>query len=230
MLRMPDDETILALWERAEREHPIERALSILSAFTHESRDVLAAFPVHRRDALLLSSRVATFGTQLEGIANCPNCKCEIDASVTLPATPAIPSEDGGVVSLDGATVSFRVPDSRDLAEALREPDPVGSRKVLLRRCQLSGPSEEAAERLIELELARLCDASSIELSMPCPQCLIEFTVPVDVGQFFWRELAGYAMRLLDDVHALASRYGWAEADILAMSERRRRLYLERYQ
>ena len=33
---------------------------------------------------------------------------------------------------------------------------------------------------------------------------------------------------LFDEVHALASCYGWREADILAMSGERRRQYLQR--
>jgi hypothetical protein len=35
------------------------------------------------------------------------------------------------------------------------------------------------------------------------------------------------AMRLVGDVHALARIYGWTEADVLAMSPRRRATYLE---
>jgi hypothetical protein len=51
--------------------------------------------------------------------------------------------------------------------------------------------------------------------------------VPVDVGEFFWEEIASYARGLIEDVDALASRYGWSERDILALPERRRRRYLD---
>ena len=40
-------------------------------------------------------------------------------------------------------------------------------------------------------------------------------------------ELATQAKRLLREVHFLARAYGWREADILAMSARRRQAYLE---
>jgi hypothetical protein len=36
-----------------------------------------------------------------------------------------------------------------------------------------------------------------------------------------------YARRLLYDVHALASAYGWSEDEVLAVSPARRRCYLE---
>jgi hypothetical protein len=229
MLKMPDAPAIVALWERAAGEHPIDRALSILAAFTRQPRDVLASLPVHRRDGLLVSSRVAAFGTYLEGTGHCPKCDCKVDASLHLPAMTAVPLEDGGVATLDGQEVSFRVPDSHDLADASRASDPTEARQRLLSRCHVSGPRHDGVEQLIEQELARLCDAASVELTMPCPQCGHEFVVPVDVSRFLWEEITDCALRLLDEVDALAVRYGWAEADILAMSERRRRLYLERY-
>jgi len=36
--------------------------------------------------------------------------------------------------------------------------------------------------------------------------------------------------RLLVEVHALASAYGWSEQEILSLSDARRRLYLEMVQ
>jgi hypothetical protein len=36
-----------------------------------------------------------------------------------------------------------------------------------------------------------------------------------------------WASRLLLEVHALASVYGWSERDVLNLSPRRRRLYLD---
>ncbi len=41
-----------------------------------------------------------------------------------------------------------------------------------------------------------------------------------------WREIHAWAKRQLDEVHTLASAYGWSEADILAMSASRRRRYV----
>jgi hypothetical protein len=41
-----------------------------------------------------------------------------------------------------------------------------------------------------------------------------------------WREIESMAGRLLRDVHALASAYGWHEKDILALSPVRRQFYL----
>ncbi len=230
MLRMPDAQTVLGLWERAEREHPIDRALSILSVFTCQARSTLARLPIHRLDSLLLASRVLAFGTRLEGVAICPACGCKIDASVDLSPLAPIPTEDGGTIDVGDQAVSFRIPDSRDLAEAVLVADLGSAESILLERCQLTGPASATAAQAIDAEIERLCDAASLELRMACPQCQNEFVASVDIGHFFWEELVSYAGRLIEDVDVLAARYGWAEADILAMPERRRLRYLERLQ
>jgi len=48
-----------------------------------------------------------------------------------------------------------------------------------------------------------------------------------DILTYLWSEIEDWAQRLLLEVHTLALAYGWSERDILAMSPRRRRLYLE---
>jgi hypothetical protein len=48
-----------------------------------------------------------------------------------------------------------------------------------------------------------------------------------DIEEYFWVEVAARAMRILREIHILARAYGWREADILAMSTRRRQAYLE---
>jgi hypothetical protein len=48
-----------------------------------------------------------------------------------------------------------------------------------------------------------------------------------DMPAYFWSEIQMGARRLLQEVHALASAYGWRESEILMLSAARRRAYLE---
>ena len=57
--------------------------------------------------------------------------------------------------------------------------------------------------------------------------CGHEWDELFDVVSFVWAELEVQACRLLQEVHVLARAYGWREGDVLALSPRRRRLYLE---
>ncbi|MEX3935887.1 hypothetical protein AB4Y32_29535 [Paraburkholderia phymatum] len=233
MRSLPDGQSLLALWERGQREHPVDRALSILEAFTFETRDALARLSIRRRDELLIASRVAAFGARLDGVAQCDACASELDVSVDLSARMCGDEQDGGTVFVAGREIGFRVPDSHDLAAIARCTEPRDAARALLGRCfahdantPLAPPDEEVAEA-IGVAIERLCDASSIELAISCPECGKGFQLPVDIGEFLWDELSARARSLIEDVDTLASVYGWSEAAILALPEQRRRRYLE---
>jgi hypothetical protein len=225
---LPNAQMLLALWERGEREHPIDRVLSVLAAFTQSPRHQLAALPIHRRDALLLACRGAVFGNALDGVTTCQACGCRIDVAFELPDLSGAPLADQGAIEVDGGVVSFRVPDSRDLAAAVQAPDVAAGLDLLADRCILAGPADAAAKRAIDDEIEHLCNAAWLELKLACPECPNEFVVPIDVGRFFWEELSAQTERLIEETCLLAVHFGWAEADILALPERRRQRYLER--
>jgi len=78
--------------------------------------------------------------------------------------------------------------------------------------------------------LARMAKAdpqAEVLITMQCPACPHQWSAPLDIGAFFWAELNAWATRMLREVHLLAAAYGWREPDILALSPRRRQLYLE---
>ncbi len=64
-------------------------------------------------------------------------------------------------------------------------------------------------------------------LALSCPACGRPWEAAFDVVAFLWGELDAWARRTFAEVHALASAYGWREADVLALSPERRRIYLD---
>jgi hypothetical protein len=76
-------------------------------------------------------------------------------------------------------------------------------------------------------EMAARDPQAEILLDLTCPACGTPWQALFDVAAFFWAEVAAEAKRLLREVDALARAYGWREADILALSPRRRQAYLE---
>jgi hypothetical protein len=66
-----------------------------------------------------------------------------------------------------------------------------------------------------------------IELALGCPGCGEEWSAPFDIVSFLWAEVEARARELLEEVHALASAYGWGEGEVLALSPERREAYLE---
>ena len=68
---------------------------------------------------------------------------------------------------------------------------------------------------------------ADLQLSLACPECQHTWQTPLDIVSYFWSEIQAWATRLLREIHALASAYGWNEAEVLALSSWRRRAYLE---
>ena len=79
----------------------------------------------------------------------------------------------------------------------------------------------------IALAMAQADPQADLQLALRCPDCGHEWQPPFDIARFLWQELHGWALHLLREVDTLAQAYHWAEADILAMSPRRRQAYLE---
>jgi hypothetical protein len=85
-------------------------------------------------------------------------------------------------------------------------------------------------DSVIQAVLERMGHAdpqANLEIELSCPACSHNWQETFDIVSFLWSEITAWAIRILREVHVLASAYGWREADILAMNPRRRQAYLE---
>ena len=151
---------------------------------------------------------------------------------VDVAAVAELPVQDPGErlsALVDGAEVPFRLPTTADLI-ALRGYPRDRARVALLAAClgaepgTTPGPEAEAA---VEMAMEQAAPAGAIDLLARCPACGLESSLPLDVPALLWAEIEAQASALLRDVHALATSYGWTEADVLDLSPRRRAMYLE---
>jgi hypothetical protein len=231
---------LLAVWEQGQGQLPVQQALILLAAACPDvPPDALAALRIGRRDAGLLTLREWTFGSQLVSLAICPNCGERLELAFDVADIRVV--EDGPdeplSLTVAGCEVAFRLPNSLDLAAAADLGDAEASRRMLLERCMLAvqrvGGADSADVLSPEIEaaiIARMADAdpqADVQLALVCPACGQPWLAAFDIVSFFWSELNAWAIRVLRDVHALASAYGWREADILALSPWRRQCYLE---
>lgn len=224
----------LDLWERGSRLHPVDQGLLALhAAFPEKSYNVLADWPLGRRNRALAELRGTCFGSRLQGWVSCPHCAEKLEFEMdgrALAANGEPPIEESIVVNGQ----SFRLPTSRDLALAARETDPHAAALRILQACRLeSGFTPASFEEGIEEVGARMALAdpmAEIPLALQCAACGNQWVEALDITAFLWAEVEARAKRLLLEVHALASAYGWTESEILSLSETRRRFYLEMVQ
>ena len=236
---------LLGVWERGRRQSPVRQALLLLeAACPDETPEALAALPVGRRDARLLKLRALMLGSHLESVVACPACGEQLEFSLeaeTLLVTVEEDLPETFTIQSDGYEVSFRLPNSLDLADVAAREDAGAAREdagaaLLLERCLVYARQENqdvTVAQLPEEVAAAIVDGmlhadpqAEVHLALSCPACAHQWQSLFDIVSFFWGELEAWARRLLYDVHTLASAYGWREADILAMSAWRREQYL----
>jgi hypothetical protein len=229
----------LDLWERGDALGPVERALVLAAAVDDDARapDTLAELPLGLRDARLLMLHSALAGSAMEATAACPVCGEDAEFTVDADALLAQAGREPVAIELDGFVVEWRPPTSRDVDAAGRASSPVDAEQVLLARCVSSarGPSGEVrsaglpthVREALARAIGEADPLAEVLVDVVCPSCDAVFVTDVDVAGFVWARLRAHAQQLLADVDALARAYGWTEADVLALGERRRAAYLE---
>lgn len=240
-MTIPSPSQLLDVWERGVHQPPHRRVWLLLEAAHAGAAEEVGRLSVGGADQQLLQLRRFLFGDHFEAVCACPGCgeTMELNFAVTQLLAPEGASSAGEErhLSAAGWEIRFRTPSLADLAEAGRQPDADSARAWLLERCVVR--AEQAGAVLAPAQLpepaltalgaaVQAADPQAItELSLTCPACQHAWNTLFDVGGFLWSELHAWALRLLREVHALATHYGWSEADILALSVPRRRHYLE---
>jgi len=232
---------LLAAWEAGYGRTTADRAVVLAALSSGLPADEVADLPLGQCDLLVLRLRELSFGSRMDALAECPGCGAELDVVVdtselicrtTMACHPAArhPLEVGDrAVVVRPLTVGDLLAGSAD-------------RAGLLARCVTASPAAEAAQPVplpaellaepafldaIEAELDLLDPQAAAGIDLDCPDCGASWQAAADVTEFVWSEVDRFARRLLLDVHALASAYGWTEADVLAVSPARRRFYLQ---
>lgn len=227
--------SVLAVWEQGRHRHPIDRAL-LLSAHAQPERatETLADQPLGQRNLALLRLRQQTYGSELAAYLDCPSCgerlEFNLNSADLLAETTAPKYRD--TITIDG--LSFRLPTSRDLAQIATSIEEKAAADELLAECLIS--ADEApntstltavAERVAEA-LEDADPAADLALDFVCDNCAHRWEESFDIAVYLWEEVAAHAQRLLDDIHVLATAYGWTEDEVLRLSDIRRMHYLKR--
>ena len=232
---------LLDVWETGLAQAPTERALALLAAACPESStDDLAALTIGQRDGKLLTLREGLWGSKMPAVVVCPGCQERLELILDTPEMlanaqnsppPEIP------LSMADYRVTFRLPASVDVLEAMGHASPEVARAMLFERCLLSAEQGGGPVNLDKLppelvagvakSMAEADPLADIQLALTCPSCEHRWRALFDIVSFLWTEIEAWAWRMLNDVHTLARAYGWRERDILTLSPTRRQFYLD---
>ena len=244
-MRTPSPAQLLDAWERGGGQPAAARGLLLLGLSCDEQpAETLPRLPLGRRDALLLQLRQRLFGTGIDSVAHCPQCATLVEVSFRgddlLAAGASIDGFEETHVyrSPEGDIhVRFRLPDSADELALASCGNVADAHALLLERCVLEAsvagapcPARalpEAAQAGLAQAMADADPQADLQLALTCPACAHAWQPAFDINAFLWQELQAWTLRLLRDIDTLARHYHWSEADILALSPRRRQAYLE---
>ena len=142
----------------------------------------------------------------------------------------------GGRLRVGDVELGLRPPTSNDLRALRSCGDVESARERLVELCVVEPMRDGKAivanalpANVVDAAAARMTEVDSqaeVLIDLSCPTCRASEQILFDIAAFFWSEIAACAKRLLREIHVLARAYCWSEADILAMSPRRREWYL----
>jgi hypothetical protein len=230
-MRALSSSELLDVWERGSVLHPLDRAMLALHAALPEvSPTIVADWSLGRLNQALIDLHCASFGQAIQGWSACANCGEKMEFAIDgreLVSRSISPAAENETVSFNGQL--FRLPTSRDLAAAAQEKDPDAAALALAGRCCTTPPMSWNADELEQLgEIMSQADPlAEVRIALSCPSCGHESSETIEMSSFIWSETVARARRLLWEVHAIASAYGWTEKEILSMSPRRRAGYVE---
>jgi hypothetical protein len=238
VIRTPAPRELIDAWDAGSSLPHLRRSEPLLRAVTGLELAALGELGIGERDRFLVQVRQRLFGDTLRALVDCPSCglvlELELSASTLLGARhgPAVVAVDVG-----GYHVSCRVPRSIDLSDAAATGSPGAARAVLVSRAVLSAERDgqpiragELPDHVVAAAATALADAeplAHVELPISCDACGATWSRPLDIDGYLWGEVDAWVARLLGEIHALAAAYGWSEDEVMALSPRRRRCYLE---
>jgi hypothetical protein len=226
-MRVLDDATLLALWERGAALHPLDRTLVLCGAAREDVPPArVADLPLGEANVALLRMRRASFGPRLAGLVDCERCGGRLELGLDADAVLAALDTRGMAAAPGAIATGWRALSLRDLAAVAGESDADTAARALAARCMPAGAEPPDVEE-VERRLDGLDPAADIALEVTCDACGHAWHASLDIGAFLWTEVAARAATVLADVHRLASAYGWSEHEILALGPQRRAAYVE---
>jgi len=218
---------------------PVATVLTLASRLaTGPAGEALAwdELPAADLGAIALTIRQAWLGDTIRTDARCPDQACgeRMDIAFAVSAYLAHhrptryrgigAGRDTGWFELAGAPVSFRLPTIGDVRAAAAVTDP---ELCLRERCVRPASVPAAVARRVSRAMSALAPSLTGSITAACPACGGSRLLQFDPVTYALTELRDAASGLYEEVHLLASAFGWAERDILALPRGRRARYAD---
>jgi hypothetical protein len=197
-----------------EGESQLDQAIAVLraSGFAEPGRMTLG----EGDRALLMICRLFT-RSDIDVVAACPACSELSEATIAPECVPGVTPRS----AILGSGGGLRAPTYDDLHGLPLDRDLAISE--LLTRCVVASPTRDPSASDFDL----VDDSLVGPVMLACPTCGTEFDVDLDVQTAVLQRLTRRVREMDNEVHLLASKYGWSLADIESLGDDRRRYLAE---
>jgi hypothetical protein len=192
--------------------------IEVVRRLAPPAREDWHALPYVDVDAALLALRQFLAGDRLVAEFRCAACGDWLDA--TLSIDQYLKANRPRAVR---ATLPVITPTAGRVLVAVEELGPAAAESALAAE-SLKDCSPRDARRALAL-LEKVAPPLSGPVDGACSQCGAAVSAWFDPGGFVIAELRARAVMVFEEVHLLASRYGWTEDSIHSMPGRRRAAY-----
>ncbi len=164
--------------------------------------------------------------------AHCIESACTEAFEMELPLAALVDQAQTSVplkvVLPDKRMVSLRRPSGEDLRNwhSARYASRREAVAAMIDALVVDGPATPADEPVLAEALSAWDPLVAFTVACQCPVCGVDNDVQVDLESIALARLDARQQALLQDVHQLASHYGWTESEVLAIAPARRARYL----
>jgi hypothetical protein len=185
------------------------------------------------RDRLLAAVYARTYQERITGTTTCQNCNNLFDMDFNLSALLAtLQPEDEPALAKKNGQGTYELPDGRHFRLptgedefAVRHLSAEEAARELLRRCVIKGdPTADPAT--VQAAMKAVAPVLDLELDAQCPECEASQTIHFDIQSYLLSALKAEQPRLAQEVHRVATAYGWGLNEILGLARSQRRAYV----
>ena len=188
------------------------------------------------RIALIIHLRKITFGTMFYCTIHCPSCKDKL--SVDIPIDQLLQPvytnvQTAYTIELEGYALKIRPITGLDLENIALNQNTSDLTEKLLTSCILvANPPlpkslNNQLQEQISTELSKIDPQADLNLKVNCPNCNENFQIPIDIEDFFFKEVTTRYRQLEQEMHCIALHYNWDEKTILSLPLSKRKRYVE---
>jgi hypothetical protein len=207
-------------------------AVMLLDGLCKGAAASVAELSASDRDRLLAALHRALWGDRIVSSLDCESCGAAYDLSFELSALQRQLAKNAGAVVAHAPRVvedengaQFHLPGASDEEDAAQ----LGLAAGVQRLHGLVGADASSDVAALGERLEAIAPLLDVELDARCAECAHPALARFDIQSFVLQRLLDERESVLDEVHTLASGYGWSLQDVLGLPRGLRRSLVQRF-